>query len=232
MRKTLAAVRAAFPHTLPVLTGYLFLGVAFGVLLASEGYGPWWALLMSGCIYAGSMQFVAVSLLAGGFQPLQAALLTLMVNARHLFYGIAMLDRFKGMGRKKPYLVFALTDETFSLLVSAEPPPGVAESRFFLAISALDHLYWIAGSVLGALLGAAVKVDVTGISFVMTALFVVIFLEQWQTRRGRVPALMGVAVALGCLLLFGADAFLLPTMALLVALLALARGPLERRLAP
>lgn len=226
---TLRTLAAAFPFTLPVLTGYLFLGMAFGILLQSKGYGVAYAALMSVCIYAGSMQFVAAGLLAGGFAPLQAALLTLMVNARHLFYGISMLDRFKDRGKAKPYLIFALTDETFSLLLSAQPPQGVDPSRFDLCVSLLDHSYWVAGSVLGALLGQALAFSTQGISFVMTALFVVIFLEQWQTRKGRVPALVGVGGAVLCRWIFGSEWFILPTMALLVAALLAGRGALEGR---
>ncbi len=230
MHKRQSAIRAAFPHTLPVMTGYLFLGMAFGILLASKGYDALWALLMSVFVFAGSMQFVAVGLLAGGFQPLAALFLALMVNARHIFYGIAMLERFKGMGRKRPYMIFALTDETFSLLLSAKAPEGVDEDRFALAIAALDQIYWVTGSVIGGIMGAAIPFNTQGIEFVMTALFVVIFLEQWQTAKGRVPALMGVLVALICLVVFGPQWFLLPTMAALVMLLLAAREPLTRRL--
>lgn len=228
MQRLARLVKAAFPHTVPVMTGYLFLGMAFGILLQSQGYGVWWALLMSTVIYAGSMQFVAVGLLAGGFHPLQAALLTLMVNARHIFYGLAMLERFRGMKKEKPYMVFALTDETFSLLCAAQAPEGVDKRQFDLCISVMDQLYWIIGSVVGALLGSAVTFNTQGIEFVMTALFVVIFLEQWQTRKGRLPAMMGVCTALVCLLIFGRDWFILPTMGVLVVLLLSVRGSLER----
>ena len=226
---TLRALRAAFPRTLPVLTGYLFLGMAFGILLQSKGYGAAYAGLMSVVIYAGSMQFVAAGLLAGGFAPLQAGLLALMVNARHLFYGLSMLDRFKDRGRAKPYLIFALTDETFSLLLSAQPPEGVDPGRFDLCVSLLDQCYWVAGSVLGALLGEALAFPTQGISFVMTALFVVIFLEQWQTRKGRIPALVGVCGAALCRLIFGSEWFILPTMVLLAATLLAGRKYLEGR---
>lgn len=232
MQKMGRTLRAAFPHTIPVMTGYLCLGMAFGVLLQSKGYGVVWALLMSTFIYAGSMQFVAVGLLTAGFHPLQAALLTLMVNARHIFYGISMLGRFRGLKKEKPYMVFALTDETFSLLVAAEPPEGVERRHFDLGIAVLDHLYWVAGSVAGSLLGSAFAFNTKGIEFVMTALFVVIFLEQWQTRKGRVPALIGLGAAFLCLLIFGREWFILPTMAVLVAVLLLVRRPLEGRANP
>ena len=226
------ALGAAFPHTIPVLTGYLFLGMAFGVLLESVGYGPLWALLMSTCVYAGSMQFVAVGLLSSSFMPVQALLLALMVNARHIFYGISMLERFRGLGREKPYMIFALTDETFSLLCAVPSPGDVPERPFILCITALNQAYWIAGSVLGGLLGGALSFDTRGIEFVMTALFVVIFLSQWETKKGRLPALAGVGVAMLCLLIFGGQWFLLPTMAALTGILLLLRGHLEGRDAP
>lgn len=228
MRALRRAARAAFPVTLPVLTGYVFLGIAFGILLQSRGYGPGWALLMSLTVYAGSMQFVGVGLLAGGFAPLSALLLTLMVNARHIFYGLAMLTPFAGMGREKPYMVFALTDETFSLLVAAEPPEGVDARLYRLCIAVMDQAYWVLGSAIGGLLGTAFAFPTQGIEFVMTALFVVIFLEQWRTRNGRAPALMGVGVAAACRFIFGAQWFLLPTMAVLALLLLAARGKLDK----
>lgn len=228
VNKTKQALKAAFPHTIPVLTGYIFLGIAFGVLLQSKGYGMLWAFSMSTFIFAGSMQFVAVGLLAGGFHPLQAALLTLMVNARHIFYGLAMLERFKDLRAEKPYMIFALTDETFSLLCSVQPPQGVDRGHFDLCIASLNHLYWITGSVIGALLGEAITINTTGIEFVMTGLFVVIFLEQWQSRKGRLPALIGLGVSVLCLVIFGADSFMLPTMGLLALLLLALRSWTER----
>lgn len=220
-------MKAAFPVTIPVLTGYLFLGTAFGVLLASKGYGAGWALLMSVTVYAGSMQFVAAGLLAGGFHPLTAALVTLLVNARHIFYGLSMLDTYRGMGREKPYMVFALTDETFALLRTAKPPRGIPVRGFRLAIAAMNHGYWVLGSVLGGLLGAAFPFDTRGIEFVMTALFVVIFLTQWARTEGRPAALLGLGVTAACLALLGRDWFLPATMGMLTVLLLSLRRPLE-----
>ncbi len=228
-QKRFQAVRAAIPRTLPVMTGYVFLGMAFGILLTNEGYGLPWALLMSVFIFAGSMQFVAVGLLAGGFGPVSAFLLTLMVNFRHFFYGISMLERYKPFRKTKPYLIFGLTDETFSLLVQDDAPEGVDAEQYALAVTLLDQLYWVAGSALGSVLGGALPVDMTGIDFAMTALFVVIFLSQWEKRAGRVPALIGVGAAVLCLLIFGAEWFLLPTLALLTALLLLLRPALDER---
>lgn len=226
------ALKAAFPHTIPVLTGYLFIGIAFGVLLQDKGYHFGWAILMSACIFAGSMQFVAIGLLTGGFNLLNAIVMTLMVNARHIFYGLAMLDKFKGMGRKKPYMIFSLTDETFSLLCSAKPPDGVHEKWFQFFIALLDQLYWIAGSALGGLLGAALHFNTKGIDFVMTALFVVIFLDQWKAADSHLPALVGVFGSALCLILFGPQNFIIPSMILIVLILTVFRRPMEKEERP
>lgn len=227
IRRQKSALLAAFPHTVPVLTSYLVMGAAFGVLLASKGFGPGWAFLMALVIYAGSGQFVAVGLMAAGFAPLTAFLVTLMVNARHIFYGISMLESFRKMGRERFYLIFALTDETFALLCSAKPPPGVSRRRFTLSIAVLDHCYWLCGCTIGALLGSTVAINTHGIDFVMTALFVVIFLEQWQQPKNRTPALMGLGVSIICLIIFGPQWFILAAMAALVILFSLLKKPLE-----
>ncbi|MDR2946018.1 MAG: AzlC family ABC transporter permease [Candidatus Adiutrix sp.] len=224
------ALKAAFPHTVPVLTGYLFMGAAFGILLQSQGFNFLWAGLMSLTIYAGAGQFVAVGLLAAPFAPLSAALITLMVNARHVFYGFSLLDRFRGAGRARPYLIFGLTDETFSLLCSTAPPPGVSRAGFDLAITVLDHLYWISGGMIGALLGSKLSFNVEGIDFVMTALFVAIFTEQCRTAKNRLPGLIGVLGSAACLAVFGAANFILPAMAFLVIALTAGRAAVEKRM--
>lgn len=205
--------------TVPVMAGYLILGMAFGILLADKGYNVLWALLMSTTIYAGSMQFVAVDLLSSGAAFLSAALMTLLVNARHLVYGISMLTKYRDMGKSKPYLVFALTDETYALLCS-DPPEGVDRKWFYLLVSACDQLYWIVGSVLGTLIGSALTINTDGIDFAMTALFVVIFVEQWLTNRDHVPALLGLGLTLVCLLIWGTERFLIPAMVLIVLMLS------------
>lgn len=205
--------------TVPVMAGYLILGMAFGILLADKGYNVLWALLMSTTIYAGSMQFVAVDLLSSGAAFLSAALMTLLVNARHLVYGISMLTKYRDMGKAKPYLVFALTDETYALLCS-DPPEGVDRKWFYLLVSACDQLYWIVGSVLGTLIGSALTINTDGIDFAMTALFVVIFVEQWLTNRDHVPALLGLGLTLVCLLIWGTERFLIPAMVLIVLVLS------------
>ena len=215
------AFRAAFPYTVPVFMGYLFLGIAFGVLLASKGYNAIWAAVMSLTCYAGSGQFVGVNLLAAPFAPLHAVLIELMVNCRHLFYGLSLLEPFGRTGKLKPYMVFSLTDETYSLQCGVKPPEGVDEGWFRFFISILDHSYWIFGSVIGALAGTLIPFDSSGIDFAMTALFTVIFVEQWESADSHLPALTGVAVTAGCLLLFGSENFI-PFALLGIAVILLA----------
>ena len=218
-----SALRAAFPLTLPVMAGYLVLGMGFGILLQSKGYHFGWAILMSLTIYAGSMQYVAVDLLSGGATLLATALMTLMVNARHLFYGISMLDKYRTLGRRRWIMIFELTDETYSIVCSHEPPAGVDRGRFFLAISMLDQSYWIVGSTLGAILGAVVPIDFTGVDFAMTALFLVIVTEQWLASKNHLPALVGIGASVVCLILFGADNFIIPAMIAITLVLSLLR---------
>lgn len=220
--------RYALLRTLPVMAGYLVLGLGFGVLLQSKGYGLGWALAMSLLVYAGSMQYVAVDLLAGGASLIAAALMTLTVNARHLFYGISMVERYRDAGPAKPYLIFALTDETYSLVCSGEVPEGVDRRGYFFLVSLLDQLYWVAGSAAGALVGSLLPFDSTGIDFSMTALFLVVMTEQWRASRDHTPALVGLGVSLACLVVFGADNFLIPAMIGITLALTLLRGPLQR----
>ena len=218
------AIQAAFPRTIPVMAGYLVLGIGFGILLESKGYSFLWAGLMSLTIYAGSMQYVAVDLLSGGASLLSAALMTLVLNARHLFYGLSMLEQYRPIrGGRKAYLIHGLTDETYSLVCSAKPPEGVSSAAFYFWISLLDQSYWLAGSVIGGLLGQVIPFDTTGIDFAMTALFVVIFTEQWLTRKNHLSALIGVGVSLLSLLAFGPDRFLIPAMAGIALLLTVFR---------
>ena len=221
MNKSL--LRRAFLDTVPVMTGYLFLGFGFGILLNENGYGFLWALAMSGFIYAGSMQYVAVSLMTGGASLLVTALTTLMVNARHIFYGISMVDAYKG-APKKPYLIFALTDETYSLVSREQVARDPDRHRYCLLVSLFDQIYWVAGSLLGSLAGALIPINYEGIDFVLTALFVTIFVEQWLSTKDHRPAIIGVAATTICLLLFGADIFLIPSMAAIAALLIMMKG--------
>ncbi|MCL2864525.1 MAG: AzlC family ABC transporter permease [Lachnospiraceae bacterium] len=206
------ALRAALPLTIPVLMGYLFLGIAFGVLLSRIGYHVGWAFLMSVFIYAGAMQFVVIELLASPFGLFNALLLTLTVNARHLFYGFSLLEKFSISGKLKPYMIFSLTDETYSLLCVAESPQGVNRKWFRFFIAALNHLYWVLGSLLGNVAGTLLDFDYTGIEFAMTALFIVIFIEQWESTKKHLPALLGLGLSLLCLLLFGSENFVIFSM--------------------
>lgn len=227
IKKTL---KTAFFKSLPIMAGYIVLGTGFGILLTSKGYARWWALLMSLTIYAGSMQYVAIDLLTAGASLISTALITLMVNARHLFYGVSMLSRYRDTGKAKPYLIFALTDETYSLVCSDELiPSGVDKKRYFLFVSLLNQFYWVLGSVIGGLLGSFLTFNTNGIDFAMTALFVVIFTEQWEKNKNHIPALIGVISSVLCLILFGAQRFLIPAMLLISALLLLLRKPIERR---
>ncbi len=216
------AVRPAFLATIPVMTGYLVLGFGFGLMLHEAGYDAWLALGMSGFIYAGSMQYVAVELFTGGASMAMVALTTLMVNARHLFYGVSMLDKYRGMGAVKPYLIFALTDETYSLVCQdALPVPQENRKAYYLLVSLFDHLWWLSGSLLGALAGTLLRISTEGVDFALTALFVTVMTEQWLSAEDRVPALIGTAASLLCLILFGSGDFLIPAMLLIALLLIL-----------
>lgn len=221
-------LRYAFRQTVPVLCGYLFLGLAFGLLLQQAGYGWPWAVLTSVIVYAGSMQFVLVGLLGGGFASLlSVALTTLSVNSRHLFYGLSFLETFRKMGRAKPYMIFSLTDETYSLLCSLQPPKELDADRVRLYIALLDHAYWVAGSAAGAILGSVLPFDLTGIDFAMTALFVVIFVDQWRGAKSRLPTVAGLGFGLLWLVVLGPDRFLLPALVCTVLVLLLCRGTLQ-----
>ncbi len=213
--------KEAFVKTLPVMAGYVVLGIGFGILLRGAGFGVWYALAMSVFIYAGSMQYVGVGLLAGGASVLSAILTTVMVNARHLFYSISMIRPYKGAGRYKPYMIFALTDETYSLLCDGSVPEGEDPHRYRFFVSLFNQCYWVTGSVLGSLLGAVLPFSTAGIEFSMTALFIASFTEQWMNTRDHVPALTGLLSTLLCLVLFGSERFLIPAMLLMTLALTL-----------
>ncbi len=222
-------LKKAFLHTLPVMAGYIVLGLGFGIILQKNGYGILWSLCMSLFIYAGSMQYVAVSLLTGGASLISAALTTLMVNARHLFYGISMIERYRGTGKKKPYLIFALTDETYSLVCNADEGEPRITHRYYLLVSLFNQSYWVAGCVLGSLVGMSITFDTRGIDFAMTALFVTVFVEQWRNTKNHIPAIVGVICSLLCLLVFGAESFLIPSMIAISICLSLGQRMIERR---
>lgn len=232
-------LKKAFVDTVPVMTGYVVLGMGFGIILKTKGFGVLWALGMSIIIYAGSMQFVAIDLMTGGASLAVTALTTLMVNARHLFYGISMVDRYKGAGKKKPYMIYALTDETYSLVCGEDSKPVQTPSeagteaeaeaekarrhRYYFFVSLMDQIYWVTGSVCGSLLGSVIPFNTEGIDFALTALFVTVFVEQWLTTREHGPALAGLGASVLCLMIFGAENFLIPTMILITVILTLMR---------
>ena len=224
-RKT---IRQAFVKSIPVMAGYVVLGIGFGVLMHAAGYGLPWTLAMSLVIYAGSMQYVGVGLLSGGASVVTAILTTVMVNARHLFYSISMIRVYRDSGRFKPYLIFALTDETYSLLCDGEVPDGTDARAYRFLVSAFDHSYWVIGSVLGSLLGAILPFSAEGIEFSMTALFLTSFVEQWVKKGNRIPALTGLGATLLSLVVFGPERFLIPAMLLITLVLSLFRGRLGR----
>ncbi len=210
------AFKAALPYTLPICIGFLFLGMSYGFLMRSKGFSFIYPLFMSMFIFAGSMEFVTVELLLSAFNPFHAFFLALMVNARHLFYGISMLEKYKNTGWKKPYLIYGMCDESFTINCTVTPPPEVDKGWFMLFVTLLNQIYWVSGATLGALLGYVIHFDTTGIEFVMTALFVVMFINQWEEAKDHRPALTGLGCSLLCLFLFGSQNFILPAMALII----------------
>jgi len=223
------AMKTVFLDTVPVLTGYLFLGIGFGILLKEKAHlGLGWSLGMALFMLAGSGQYLAVSMIAEHASIISAAIATFLINARHIFYGISLIEPYKGAGKKKPYLIFALTDETYSLVTQNEPPEGMSRHKYCFWVSLLDHSYWLVGCALGTLLGA-LPIDFTGVDFVLTALFVTMFVEQWLTHKNHLPAIIGVGSTVLCLLLFGRDIFLIPSMALIAILLTISRKTGRRK---
>ena len=220
-------VKQAFYKSIPVMAGYIVLGIGFGILMRNAGYGVVWAAAMSIFIYAGSMQYVGVGLLTGGASVLTAIITTVMVNARHLFYSISMVEKYRDAGKYKPYMIFALTDETYSLLCDGDAPAGVDPDRYRFLVSLFNHCYWIAGSIIGNLLGEVLPFSTAGIEFSMTALFVAAFTEQWLTSKDHVPALTGLLCTLLCLVVFGKEKFLIPAMLLITLVLSILRGRRE-----
>ena len=216
-------VKQAFYKSIPVLAGYIVLGIGFGILLRNAGYGVLWAASMSIFIYAGSMQYVGIGLLTGGVSVLTTAVTTFMVNARHLFYSISMVDKYKDAGKYKPYMIFALTDETYSILCDGIIPEGTEPNMYRLLVSLFNQSYWVLGSIIGNVLGGVLPFSTAGIEFSMTALFVASFTEQWLTTKNHVPALTGLLSTLFCLIVFGRERFLIPAMLFITFLLTLFR---------
>ena len=221
-----AALKAAFPHTVPILTGYLAVGLAYGLLMSSKGYNFLWSGFVSAFAFCGSMQYVAITLLTTAFDPLSAFFLSLMVNARHLFFSLALLPKYRGLGRLRYFMIYTLSDENFSLSSSVEPPEDTDPTLFYFAMSFLTWLYWVAFSMLGGLLGGLITFDITGIDFALTALFVVLFIEQVVKKENRAPGAAGLVCAVAGLAVFGADNMVIPAMVLTLAVLLLGRRKL------
>lgn len=223
----LTALRAAFPYTVPIFAGFWFMGLAYGLLMSKSGFAFDWPMLMAMTIFSGSVEFVAVKLLLGSFQPLQSFLIALFICARHLFYGISMLDKFKGMGWKKLPLIYAMCDETFSVNYTAHIPQGVDRGWFMLWVTVLDYVYWVTGATLGGLIGQWVTFSTKGLDFVMTAMFVVIFMEQWMKERSHVASVAGHVISVACLVVFGTDRFVVPAMFFMLLYFMAMRSKLE-----
>ena len=223
------AFKAAFPHTIPIMTGFLFLGMTYGIYMNVSGFSFLYPMFMSMTIFAGSMEFVTVNMLLGVFHPLEALTMTLMINARHLFYGISMLDKYKGTGLKKLYLIFGMCDESFSINYTVDIPKDVDKGWFMTWVTLLNHFYWVLGATLGGIFGLFIHFNTEGIEFVMTALFVVIFLEQWLKEKNHVNAIVGLVISILCLILFGRDDFIIPSMLGILGILTLLRKPLEKK---
>lgn len=223
-----SAFRAAFPYTLPIFAGFWFLGLTYGIYMNASGFSFWYPMLMSLTIFAGSMEFVTVNFLLGAFDPLQALLMTLMINARHLFYGISMLDRYRGTGWKKFYLIFGMCDESFSINYSADIPEHVDRGWFMFYVTLLNHLYWFSGAAIGGICGSLLRFNTKGLSFVMTAMFTVIFMEQWMKEKSHISSILGIAVSVLCLMLFGSEKFIIPAMGMILFTLTVFKRPLEK----
>lgn len=229
MKEKVNALKAAFPHTIPIFTGFIFIGIAYGILMNSKGYGFGWSLLFSLVVFAGSSQYVAITFLTSVFNPVYALMMSLMINARHLFYGISLIEKFRDTGKLKPFLIFGLCDETFSVVCSAEPPEGVNKGWFMFFITFLNYIYWALGSTLGGLIGSMVSFNTKGLDFVLTALFVVIFIGQWKSQKDHKPAIIGVACTFICLIAFGPNNFIIPSMIAIIAALTVLKKDTEKK---
>ena len=224
------ALRAAFPYTVPIFAGFWFLGLAYGIYMHTLGFSFVWPMVMAMVIFGGSLEFVCATMLLAPFAPVATLTVGLLVQSRHLFYGLAMLDRFKGLGWKRFPLIFGMCDETFSINYTAAVPEGVDRGWFMLWVTVLNWSYWVSGATLGGLAGNLLHFDTSGLDFVMTAMFVVIFMEQWRKEGTHISAYVGIGASVLCLALFGPDSFMVPAMACILALLTLLRKPLEKRL--
>lgn len=222
------AFLAAFPFTIPIFAGFWFLGLTYGIYMNVSGFSFWYPMLMSMTIFAGSVEFVAANLLLGAFNPLQALVMTLMINARHLFYGISMLDKYRGTGWKKIYLIFGMCDESFSINYTAHIPEDVDRGWFMFFVTLLNYFYWVSGATMGGLFGSLIRFDTEGLDFVMTAMFVVIFLEQWLKDKKHTSAFLGIGLSVLCLAAFGSENFMIPAMLAILGVLTLLRNSMEK----
>lgn len=225
-----SALKAAFPYTIPIFAGFWFLGLTYGIYMNSENFNFLYPMFMSFCIFAGSMEFVTVGLLLAAYNPLQALLLTLMINARHLFYGISMLNRFRQVGFKKLYLIYGMCDETFSINYTAKIPAEIDRGWFMFWVTVLNQFYWVSSATLGGIFGSLIRFNTKGIGFAMTAMFVVIFMEQWLKEKNHWSSLLGFAITGGSLAIFGPENFIIPSMIAILILLSTLRKPLEKRI--
>ena len=229
LNKIKRAAYVAFPHSLPIFAGYGFLGLAYGISMSVHGFHPLYTFLMCIFIFGGSTQIVAISLLTSGFDPLNTFAVNLVLCARHIFYGISMLEKFRGLGFKKLYMIFGMVDETFSINYSAEPPSDVDRGWFMFFVTFFDHIYWIIGSTVGAVFGTLISFSTEGIEFVMTAMFVIIFIGQWKKDKNHLSSLSGLILSAICLMVFGKDNFIIPSMIAILIALALSKGYLQRK---
>ncbi len=228
-KKIQNAFKAAFPHTIPIFAGFCFLGMTYGIYMNVSGFRFWYPMIMSLTVLAGSVEFVAVNMLLGAFNPMQALAMTVMINARHLFYGISMLDKYRGNGLKDIYLIFGMCDESFSINYTAEIPEGIDRGWFMFFVTLLNHSYWVFGATLGGIFGSLIHFNTEGIEFVMTAMFVVIFMEQWLKEKSHISTLTGLGISLLCLASFGSENFIIPAMLAILGVLILLKGVRERK---
>ncbi|MCQ2543478.1 MAG: AzlC family ABC transporter permease [Lachnospiraceae bacterium] len=224
----LRALKAAFPNTIPIMAGFFFIGITYGIYMRASGFPIIYPTIMSIIIFGGSLEFVAVEMLLSPFAPVSVFMMALLIQARHLFYGLSMLEKYKNTGFKKLYLVYGLCDESFSINYTANIPEGVDKSWFYFFVTMLNQSYWVIGATTGALIGSLFKFEIKGISFVMTAMFVVIFLDQWMKEKIHISAFIGIGASLVCLLIFGPNSFMLPTMIVILSILAIFKKPFSR----
>lgn len=229
MNYKVSALKYSFLKSIPIMCGYIFLGISFGILLSSKGFGVFWALFLSLIVYSGSAQFLAIEFLSMGTDFLSVAIITFLVSVRHIFYGLSMIDNFKDFKISKLYMIFSLTDETYSVLCSSKVPENIDKKSFMMFVSVLNHFYWILGSLIGSLAGSYITFDTTGIDFSMTSLFVIIFIEQWYSYPTHIPAVTGIVVSLMCLLIFGKSSFILFSMIVILIVFFIGKETIENK---